>query len=163
MIPTLLDASQPRPLATASKRGACKVCADPRRAEIDSQLLLGRPLRAVAGQFQIPLSTIGRHSQRHLKGPTERAIARVSEAYARNLRRYVEKIQNEVLSVLTSARTAGDSATALKAAAEARALADAARKILILPRTNEIKASKKRPGPPPEIEVAYMEGNSHVV
>lgn len=87
-------------------------------------------------------------------------MARATATYTRNLRRYVERVQAEVLQVLTHARQSGDSATALKAAAEARAIAETARKLLI--RAPATKTSAKPAGDlPPEVQdriLRVMEG-----
>lgn len=44
----------------------CSVCSDSRRAEVNAALTEGRPLRDIAEQFRIAVTSLHRHSRRHL-------------------------------------------------------------------------------------------------
>jgi hypothetical protein len=146
-------------MTTANKRGCCKVCADARRPQIDAALLL-RTLRDVEREFSLSRSTLAKHKKKHVRGALEAGIAKATAAYTRGLRKYLSQVQGEVLAVLTAARTKGDSATALEAAREARAIAETSRKLLA--RSVEAKPNgKSAANPLPEIEVTYQ-GTSHV-
>jgi hypothetical protein len=126
---------------------------------MDGALLLGRPLRAVAGDFGLSRSALHRHLRKHVRGTVEAAVARATATYTRDLRSYVRRVQNEVLAILTGARQSGDAALALQAAAEARAISESMRKLL---RMAGPKPEEKRAAEPPEVEIHYQEAGEHV-
>lgn len=130
----------------------CKICRDARRPRIDATLLL-KPLRAVCAEFGLKRTTLHKHAQRHVRGMLERSVNKAVATYTHDLRHFLKQIQNELLMILTSARTSGDLSTALAAAAEARAVAESMRKLLT--RTAEPKGNQRRNPGGPEIVVEY--------
>lgn len=135
-------------------RGACRICQHPKTAEITAALILGKPLRAVAKEFSLKTSTLGRHARKHVQGAAKRALERVTVAYSRDLQRYMRKAQEETMQILSAARVSGNSELALQAVKEIRENTETMRRLLT--RTSEAKASAKPTAPMPEIEVIYQ-------
>jgi hypothetical protein len=123
-------------------KGGCRICADERRPAVDAALALGRSLRTVAQQFGLSRTLVHRHS-RHISGVMERAAARVSADYAKSLRSYLGKLQEEMLTVARAARLAGAHETAIEAVRAGREIAETARKLLT--RTPDARTKREPP------------------
>lgn len=143
-------------MSVNARVGGCKICRREDCAAIDAQLVLGRPLRAIAAQFVVPRATLHTHSK-HVSGIVQRAVTHQVQAYARDLHHSLREAQREVLMILRSARTSGHSLTALKAAAELRAILEVGRKLLAKSTDAKANGKAKAPAEPPEVEIVYEE------
>ncbi|HLZ52118.1 MAG TPA: hypothetical protein VKP61_15330 [Candidatus Acidoferrum sp.] len=85
----------------------CKACGDPRRTEIDTQLVRGAPLRSVSQSFGISVGSLHRHKA-HIRADLALAIRSQPgerEERASGLLSRVEELIVEAKSICTEART----------------------------------------------------------
>jgi hypothetical protein len=84
----------------------CKPCGDPRRTEIDTQLVRGTPLRSVSQSFGISVGSLHRHKA-HIRADLALAIRSQPgerEERASGLLSRVEELITEAKSICTEAR-----------------------------------------------------------
>jgi hypothetical protein len=84
----------------------CKPCGDPRRTEIDTELIRGTPLRSVSQSFGISVGSLHRHKA-HIKEDLALAIRSQPgerEERASGLLSRVEELITEAKSICTEAR-----------------------------------------------------------
>ena len=97
----------------------CSVCTHPDRAAIDQEILVGTPVRDIAGHYGIGKSSIDRH-KKHIPVALLKAQEAVVVSNADTLLHQVKDLQSKALQILTDAQAAGDPKTALMAIREAR-------------------------------------------
>jgi hypothetical protein len=98
----------------------CTVCAHPQRAEIDSALVAGGAIRAIARQYSLGRDSIARHQSDHLPAALALAQGAVQVAQADDLLSQVRGLHRRALAILATAEAQGDLKVALAAIREAR-------------------------------------------
>lgn len=115
---------------------ACKVCASPRRAEIDAQLLSRKPFRQVAAAFGLSIGGLSRHRRHAMKPGTARASAKLDDE---NLR-LAKKLLRSAMKTQRVALSKGETKASLQAIAAAARLIETISKL-------EAKARGLQPAP----------------
>lgn len=99
----------------------CTVCTHPDRDEVEHALMVGRPLRDIAGQHQgLSKTALARHRAEHLPTTLLFAHERSEALRAGGLVRQAEALLTKAASLLSAAESAGDRRTALAGVREAR-------------------------------------------
>lgn len=98
----------------------CTVCQHPDRDAVDAALIVGEPVRTIAGRFGLSHNAVLRHRDGHL--PEAMAKAREAGEVARGdeLLAQVQDLQARTLAILNGAEKAKDGHLALRAIREAR-------------------------------------------
>ncbi len=100
----------------------CTVCASPHREEIDTALIAGEPVRAVASRYgTLGRMAVQRHKDEHLPATLAKAHEAGEVAHADDLLQQVRQLRGKAISILLAAEKAGDLRTALMGVREARA------------------------------------------
>jgi len=99
----------------------CTVCVSPHREEIDTALIAGEPVRAVASRYvTIGRMAVQRHKDEHLPQTLAKAHEAEEVAHADDLLQQVRQLRGKAVSLLLKAEAAGDYRTALAGIREAR-------------------------------------------
>ena len=111
--------------------GTCTICNHPDRKAIESALVEGVGVRAIASRF-VPLtrSSIQRHKEEHLPAKLAKAKEAEEMTQADELLRQVKALQNKATSLLLAAERAGDYRTALSGIREARGCVELLAKLM---------------------------------
>lgn len=98
----------------------CTICIHPEKTSIDSALVSGLAISAIAALFRVSDDALSRHKSNHI--PAKLALAREASevALADKLLDEVRSLQARTLNILDKAEDSGDLRTALGAIREAR-------------------------------------------
>ena len=105
------------PLVVVAVR-RCTICTHPEATAIDRALIAGTPLRNIAEQFRLAVTSLHRHKNAHIPAALARAKDAADVAGADSLLARLEELTSEAHRLKGKAERRGDIRTALSAVRE---------------------------------------------
>jgi hypothetical protein len=127
----------------------CTICNHEKRNEIDTELVKGRSVQAVASFFAVDYACLYRHSKNHLSKTLMKAVERQEVIHENELMETVSNILKRAEDIFVRNYDAKHDVTALKALAETRATIELLAKIsyqLNQARLAELELLKEKSG-----------------